>query len=197
MMIKKITVEDLKQVTPEVPKTEDAAALACTCQQCAPPNFIVLWWMRIKNFVGWYCWQRWQETNLVKHAKEELKRAGLMDKDSVYDGMLGKEALRLIKAFSGQGHSGMSAHFTLQIFNRLATWNTLTPLTNDPTEWNEISTEQFGKPGYRQSRRQPAAFSDDGLKTWYSVDDKDRVHTPLYSAVELKAQAATTETTVK
>lgn len=175
---------------------QEKPALECTAKQ-EETNWLVTALWRIKAFFRWWFYQKWQDTNLVAHAKEELKRAGLMDKGSVYDGMLGKEALRLIKTFSGQGHSGMSAYFTVQIFDKLAAYKPLTPITNDPTEWMQVSEPGTDHPAYWQCRRQYDLFSDDGLKTCYSVDDKERVRKPLYSAAELKAQEETKETTTK
>jgi len=78
--------------------------------------------------------------NLVTHAEAELRRAGLFDKDSDYNGMLGNSVLELMKIFSKQGHSGFSAMLTLQIFNKVANWKSLTPITNDPKEWNDVSS---------------------------------------------------------
>lgn len=59
-------------------------------------------------------------SNLIDHATKELTRVGLFDKDSDYDGMLGDAALELITTFANQGHSGMSAEMTIQLFERLA-----------------------------------------------------------------------------
>lgn len=59
-------------------------------------------------------------SNLINHANAELKKAGLFDKDSDYDGELGKGVLQLITVFAGQGHSGMSAEMTIQLFTKLA-----------------------------------------------------------------------------
>lgn len=59
-------------------------------------------------------------SNLVDHAIKELKRVGLFDKNADYDGMLGDAALELIEVFAAQGHSGMSAEMTIQLFERLA-----------------------------------------------------------------------------
>lgn len=59
-------------------------------------------------------------SNLVNHATEQLKKAGLFDKDSDYVGELGEGVLELITLFASQGHSGMSAELTIQLFERLA-----------------------------------------------------------------------------
>ena len=67
-------------------------------------------------------------SNLVKHAEFELKKAGLFDKDSDYDGQLGEATLELIKVFADQGHSGMSANMVRELFRKLSSFEPLTPL---------------------------------------------------------------------
>lgn len=106
--------------------------------------------------------------SLVEHAERELKLAGLFDKDSDYDGMLGKSVLALVKVFAKQGHSGFSAHQTLKIFNIVGRYKVLTPLTSDPEDWNDIS-EMNGSPMW-QNKRQSSCFSYDGGKTWHDID---------------------------
>lgn len=109
--------------------------------------------------------------NLVDHATYELKRAGLFDEDSDYDGMLGSAVLELIGVFANQGHSGMSAEMVTDLFGRLARYQALTPLTDDPAEW-EDRTEISGTPLW-QNKRDSAVFSNDGGKTTYRVDGAD------------------------
>lgn len=108
-------------------------------------------------------------SNLVKHAQEELKLAGLFDKDSDYDGMLGSAVLELVKVFSKQGHSGFSAHQTLKIFNLVADYKPLTPIGKSKDEWMNVS-EASGYPMWQNTRR-GSTFSRDGGKTWYDIDD--------------------------
>lgn len=64
-------------------------------------------------------------SNLVNHATAELKKAGLFDKDSDYDGMLGEGVLELITVFANQGHSGYSAQITRELFNKLSNFEEL------------------------------------------------------------------------
>lgn len=110
-------------------------------------------------------WEVWAEA--------ELQRAGLFDKDSDYEGMLGEAIMELVRSFSRQGHSGMSAAMTSEIFSRLSSWKPLTPLTDDPNEWMELEEEMVGYPEMRfQSRRDPSCFSGDGGKTYWSNDDE-------------------------
>jgi hypothetical protein len=108
-------------------------------------------------------------SNLEKHAEFELRRAGLFDKDADYGGMLAPAIMKLIKIFADEGHSGMSAAWSLQIFQRLASFKALTPLTNNAVEWNDVS-EMSGAPMW-QSTRQSTCFSTDGGKTYYDLDE--------------------------
>lgn len=112
--------------------------------------------------------------NIKEHAKRELELAGLFDRDSDYNGMIGKAVMELCKCFSGQGHSGFSANWVLDIFNQLGRYKTLTPITDDPNEWTEISKEMGGKKDLWQNKRDPSIFSENKGKTWYCVDDKKR-----------------------
>lgn len=110
-----------------------------------------------------------EESNLIQHAKNELKLAGLFDKDSDYDGMLGKAVLELVKVFSKQGHSGFSAHQTLKIFNIVANYKPLTPIGKTMTEWMNVG-EMSGYELWQNTRRS-TTFSRDAGQTWYDIDD--------------------------
>lgn len=114
-------------------------------------------------------------SNLVEHAERELKLAGVFDKDADYDGMLGHAVLALVKVFAGQGHSGFSAHQTLAMFDEVARFRILTAISSDPSEWFDHGDGMGprGEPIW-QNKRDPAAFSRDGGKTWYHLDDPDK-----------------------
>lgn len=118
---------------------------------------------------------------LLEHAKEELKLAGYdisevgcnpknpKDPMDGYANSCAKNAYELLEVFSKAGHSGMSAGLTLAIFNKLANWGNLTPLTNNPNEWMKLggSTDEFW-----QNRRNSSCFSKD-LKFYYDLDEKE------------------------
>lgn len=108
----------------------------------------------------------------VEWAEAELRRAGLFDKDSDYEGMIGEEVLKLVQTFSEAGHSGYSAMLAAQIFGELSAWKPLTPLTDDPDEWMHIEESMVGNAITWQSRRNPSAFSSDGGKTYYLLTDR-------------------------
>lgn len=111
-----------------------------------------------------------QESKMTDWAYNELQMAGLFDKDSDYAGWLGEAVLELIENFSNAGHSGFSAGMALSIFDKLARWKPLTELTNNPSEWNDIS-ETSGRKMY-QSSRCPTCFSEDGGLTYYDLDEE-------------------------
>ena len=111
------------------------------------------------------------ESNLTDHAECELRRAGLFDDDSDYNGMIGKAVMALIKVFAEQGHSGFSAPMVVQLFTKVANYDTLTPITSDPEEWTDIADMCDGEKLW-QNKRCSRMFSNDGGKTWWDVDEK-------------------------
>jgi len=104
---------------------------------------------------------------LKDHANYELEKAGLFKKDSDYGGLIGKSVQELCNVFAGQGHSGYSAEVVLDLFETLAKFHTLTPITSSKDEWSDVS-KMNGQPLW-QNKRDPSFFSKDGGKTWYVV----------------------------
>lgn len=82
-------------------------------------------------------------SNLVAHAKKEMEIAGLFDKDSDYGGMIGEAVLKMVQMFSEEGHSGYSAPMAISIFEKVARFEPLTPLTGADEEWVEVSDGIF------------------------------------------------------
>jgi len=109
-------------------------------------------------------------SQFLSWAEREVKAAGLLDADSDYDGMLGEAVLELVSVFDAQEHSGMSASMVRSIFDNLAKWKPLSPLTSHPDEWMEVTENLW------QSRRNPACFSEDGGKTYHDHNDPCWLH---------------------
>ncbi len=82
----------------------------------------------------------------------ELQIAGLFDKDSDYEGMVGKAVQELLEVFGKQGHSGMSAPHVAGIFNRLVQGKTLSPLKGTDDEWVDIAESMGGDIRYQNNR---------------------------------------------
>ena len=93
-------------------------------------------------------------SNLTEYAKKELEAAGLFDKDSDYSGMLGDAVMELVETFAKQGHSGFSAHLTIDIFRTVASFKPLCPLTGEDSEWVQVTDDCW------QNKRCPHVFKD-------------------------------------
>lgn len=109
-------------------------------------------------------------SNLEAHAEFELRKAGLFDTDSSYGGMLGPAVLAMVKQFADEGHSGYSARLAVSIFEKVAMFEPLSPLTGEDDEWFEIGTGEDGKPQF-QNRRCSHVFKDGD----YAYDINGRV----------------------
>lgn len=113
-------------------------------------------------------------SNLEKHAERELRLAGMYDADADYGpGVIAEAVMRLIKTHAAEGHSGFSHLTVLQIFNKVANLKTLTPITSDPAEWEQLGPDMMPEQSW-QNKRQSSIFSKDGGKTWYDIDEPDR-----------------------
>ena len=85
---------------------------------------------------------------------KELILAGLFDKDSDYEGMLGEAVQELLDVFHKQGHSGFSAQRTAYLFYTLIKDGILTPLTGNDDEWSDISfADPNDKMTYQNNRK--------------------------------------------
>ena len=110
-------------------------------------------------------------SNFARHAWDELVRVGAFTADTdFYGGMTGRAIMELIETFAAQGHSGASAPTVIAAFAKLASFEPLTALTDDPDEWQEVAD------GLWQSCRKPDAFSRDGGRTYRVTGDRDTVH---------------------
>lgn len=107
--------------------------------------------------------------NLLEHAKQEMKLAGLDKPDSDYNGMLYDAVLALVEVHSKQEHSGFSHFQTLKIFNIVANYKTLTPIGTTEDEWFKHDYQVAGHNCWQNIRRS-SVFSRDGGKTWYDID---------------------------
>ena len=109
--------------------------------------------------------------NLVQHAENELKRAGLLgtyDDDNGYRGLIGQAVLRAVRQWADERHSGYSHAFALKVFNKVINHKALTDLTDDPKEW--IYIKSFPEHVY-QNTRQTSCFSLDVDRTYYDVSE--------------------------
>ena len=110
-----------------------------------------------------------EESGLVRHARREL---ALLGNDEAFN----QSIINAVKAFAAYGHSGGSASIAVPMLTALLQWKALTPLTDDPDEWQHHDAERTGNEGgFWQNLRDPEAFSKDGGKTYYLLSDRETV----------------------
>jgi hypothetical protein len=82
-------------------------------------------------------------SNYIEHAKREFKAIGYIPLDQEQeDGpnkWIQENLIELLEVFSKQGHSGFSAGYCINAFNKLARFEPLAPLTGEDWEWQEVS----------------------------------------------------------
>ena len=110
---------------------------------------------------------------LTEHAKMELEVAGLFDKDSDYGGMTGEAVMELIEVFGEQGHSGMSASLTRNIFNKLADYKPLTPIQGTDDEWGTEASDTQNKRLFSLSKRDDGTVRYGDAIIWQGEESWD------------------------
>jgi hypothetical protein len=99
----------------------------------------------------------------MEWAEQELKLAGydINDPEDGPNRWLAEGTLELLKVFSEQGHSGMSAPYAVALFEKLALWKPIAPLTGEDDEWNDVGESTW------QNRRNSVVFKgEDGQAYW-------------------------------
>jgi hypothetical protein len=106
-----------------------------------------------------------EDSNLVQHAIRELEFAGVEEdvRPSIIDS---------VRAFASYGHSGGSASVVIPMLNDLLQFKNISPLTDDPREWNHVAESMAGQDNLWQSARRSDAFSHDGGHTYYCLDEE-------------------------
>lgn len=95
------------------------------------------------------------ESNTIKHALRELAVIGLNDGDKMNQRMH-DNLIELLGVFVEQGHSGFSASYLINTFEKLARFQPLAPLTGTDDEWNEVGD------GMMQNNRCSEVFMENG-----------------------------------
>lgn len=98
-------------------------------------------------------------SNLINHAKIELEIADAGQ--SLYGKDLPNAVIELITVFLKQNHSGGSAACVLALFEKLARFKPLAPLTGEDKEWCEVSKGVF------QNKRCSSVFKDTDGRAYY------------------------------
>lgn len=93
-----------------------------------------------------------------KYAMHEFEAAGWVTADGTWDDEMQKhmceQVLELLDLLSEHGHSGSSAPYAIRLFQKLAAFEPITPLTGEDSEWNLCGETLF------QNRRCGHVFRD-------------------------------------
>ena len=110
-----------------------------------------------------------QESILVQKARFELERAKLAGEEFPD---FNNKVLEIVSIFASMGHSGSSAEYTRHVIDTLLRQKALSPLTDDPDEWEEHDPSMWdGRNKIWQNRRDSTAFSTDGGETYFYLDE--------------------------
>ncbi len=90
---------------------------------------------------------------IIQHAEREFKIKRWPGKCKM-QALICKDVLALLKLFDSQGHSGSSAPYAVNLFERLARYKTLGPLTGKRYEWVKIDDNLW------QNNRCSSVFKD-------------------------------------
>lgn len=106
------------------------------------------------------------------HAETELD---LIFGSDEMDQMMKANVLELIEVFSKQGHSGFSAPYCVDIFEKVALHKTLSPLTGNDNEWMDVSeylTDNGSTEKVYQNKRLSSVFKTvtNGKSFCYDID---------------------------
>lgn len=80
-------------------------------------------------------------SNLIEHAKQEFAVLGWDKTDDEMQNQMCEDVLSLLRVFSEQGHSGFSANYALNLFDKLARYQPISPLTGNDNEWVLVDSE--------------------------------------------------------
>lgn len=100
---------------------------------------------------------------MMEWAKRELDLAGYKASDDPDDinNWMRNDVLKLLEMFCEQGHSGSSAKYAIKLFETLANWKPLSPLTGSDDEWMEVGPDVW------QNKRASNVFKgEDGRAYW-------------------------------
>ena len=123
--------------------------------------------------------------NYEKHAWIEFRAAGWIDENNKFNDemqeLICKHVLKLLEVFDEEGHSGSSAPYAINLFEKLAKFEPVAPLTGEDWEWTNVSEYGGRNNGILyQNKRCGHVFKDDdgaydmdGVIFWEWFTDKE------------------------
>ncbi len=124
-------------------------------------------------------------SNYKIHAEREFRAAGWTNAEGKFDcemqELICKHVLKLLDVFAGEGHSGSSAPYTIDLFSKLAKFEPIIPLQGTDDEWNNVGNgtlqnKRCGRVFKSTDRFGGQAYDIDAIVfwDWYTNDDGER-----------------------
>ena len=102
-------------------------------------------------------------SNICRHAKAELKRAGYGKGEGGPNDWMYEQVMEAVAVFTSHGNSGSSAHFEINLVQKLCSWDIISPLRFTDDEWYQIS-----KDGACQNTRNYDVFKEPNGRIHYN-----------------------------
>lgn len=113
------------------------------------------------------------DSKIIKHARFELERAGLFDKNNpLHGGHIGRGTLAMVNSLMdwSKGDKAMMETMIMSI-NQIVSGELLSPPTTDPGEWEPV---EGATPGTVRNKRSPMYVSEDNGKHWMHLGSKEK-----------------------
>ena len=82
-------------------------------------------------------------SNYESHAWREFRAAGWVDENNKFNDEMQEaictNVLKMLEIFADEGHSGSSAPYAINLFEKIASFKPLSPLTGEDWEWHDVS----------------------------------------------------------
>lgn len=110
---------------------------------------------------------------LVEHAAYELTKAGMANNADPEARQVATNTIALVRRVEKMNMTEKQANYVIEAFSILTQFLPLTPITDDPEEWDKfeidrknVDTQEVEKKEVWQSRRATSIFSEDKGKTF-------------------------------
>jgi hypothetical protein len=113
-------------------------------------------------------------SSLKTHALDEFRAAGWTDADGKFNDEMQQaiceHVLKLLEVFSDEGHSGTTAPYALDVFEKLAMFEPLVPLTGEDWEWIDhghcLQNKRCSRVFKQADRFDGQAYDIEGIVFW-------------------------------
>lgn len=102
-------------------------------------------------------------SNICRHAKAELKRAGYGKGECGPNDWIYKQVMEAVAVFASHSNSGVSALFEINFVKKLCSWDIISPLRFTDDEWHQISED-----GTYQNTRNSDVFKEPNGRIHYN-----------------------------